>query len=71
MHAEKVKETAKAKSEERTTKKAVRQMKDKLEKTTLGDLDAENPCSMSLLTTPDASSSARPRSALDVAANAL
>jgi len=39
QHAEKTKETEKAKGEERTTKKAVRQMKDNLEKTTLGDLD--------------------------------
>lgn len=39
QHADKVRETAKAKGEERSTKKAVRQMKDNLEKTTLGDLD--------------------------------
>ncbi len=39
-HAEKAKESAKAKSSERSTKKAVKQMKDNLEKTTLGDLDA-------------------------------
>ena len=40
QHAEKAKETAKVKNEERSTKKAVRQIKDNLEKTTLGDLDA-------------------------------
>ena len=40
QYAEKAKVTKKVKSEERTTKKAVRQMKDNLERTTLGDLDA-------------------------------
>ncbi len=40
INAEKFKETAKVKSEQRTTKKAVKSMKDNLEKTTLGDLGA-------------------------------
>ncbi len=40
QNAQRAKETAKAKSAERSTKKAVKQMKDNLEKTTLGDLDA-------------------------------
>ncbi len=38
--AEKVKESAKADSEERSTKRAVKKIKDNLEKTTLGDLEA-------------------------------
>ncbi len=37
---QKVKQKAKAKSEKRTANKAVRKIQDKLEKTTLGDLDA-------------------------------
>lgn len=40
QYAEKAKEHAKAKSAVRSTKKAVKHMKDKLERTTLGDLDA-------------------------------
>ncbi len=39
-NAEKKKETAKAKGAQRATKKAVRNIQDKLEKTTLGDLEA-------------------------------
>ena len=39
-HAEKAKETAKAKSTERSTQKAVKKMSDNMERTTLGDLDA-------------------------------
>ncbi|MHC1707748.1 MAG: 30S ribosomal protein S1 [Bacteroidales bacterium] len=38
--AEKVKETAKAATEDQSTKKAVKKLKDNLEKTTLGDLEA-------------------------------
>ncbi|MCP4551916.1 MAG: 30S ribosomal protein S1 [Bacteroidetes bacterium] len=40
QYAEKAKEHSKAKSYERSTKKAVKHMKDKMERTTLGDLDA-------------------------------
>ena len=39
-NVEKQKETAKAKSAKRTTNKAVRKVQDKIEKTTLGDLEA-------------------------------
>jgi len=38
---------------------------------TLGGLEAEKPCSISFCTTPSANSSAKPRSALDKASNAL
>ena len=39
-HAEKASETAEKKSKEKTTQKTVKQMKENLEKTTLGDIDA-------------------------------